>query len=190
MSKQNSWFKLSQFKPGCNPEAMFGCSEFKAETDWLYPDRKLKLNSTIIWIPSKKIHIGVASYVDAFRNNDAEAISKLSELGIPAGLERPVFSVGPGDDVSCTYETVGSGKKRGRKPGSGPVTKVMRAEYSAMYEDGEKFEKGTVVKILFRKKFVRNADGAKKFQNVYVRPSAEEIADFIKTEKKGLAFPA
>ena len=162
MAKSNSWLKLSTIKPGCTPAAMFGCTEFKNERDYLYNDRVMKLGATIIWIPSKQVHICVASYVDAFRNGDEEAIAKLAELGIPAGIN---FGYGPKDDLTCMY-TVQSpdSRRRGRKPGSGPV-----------------------VKIEFRNRCVEDRGGRKIFRNTYLRPSAEEIAAFLKSERKETA---
>ena len=185
MAKSNSWLKLSTIKPGCNPEAMFGCTEFKNERDYLYNDRVMKLGATIIWIPSKQVHICVASYVDAFRNGDEEAIAKLAELGVPAGIN---FGYGPKDDLTCMY-TVQSpdARRRGRRPGSGPVVKVMRAEFDAEFDDGARFKAGTVVKIEFRNRFVEDRGGRKIFRNTYLRPSAEEIAAFLKSERKETA---
>ena len=174
----SSYFPLKMLSPSAPAGIMFGPTEFKAEQDYLYPDRRLKLNSTIIWVPAKKIHIGIASYVDAQKNGDAEALAKLKELGIPTGIR---FS--DDNDFSGTYETVAADKpKRGRKPGSGCPVKIMRAQFAQRFEDGSEFKAGDVVKITFRKKFVEDVGGAKKFQNVYERPTDEELKEFLESE--------
>lgn len=175
---KTNWIKLAQIAPGANPNIYLGCTDFKAERDYLYPERRLKLNSTIIWIPAKKIHVGIASYVDAQKNGDEAALAKLTELGIPLGVK---FSAD--NDFSGTYDVVKEdAPRRGRKPGSGPVAKVMRAEFAAEYEDGRKFKKGDVVKILFRAKYAGESGGAKAFRNVYERPTEEELKEFLEKE--------
>jgi hypothetical protein len=176
---KSSYFPLRMLCPSAPLGVMFGPTEFK-ETCWLYPDRRLKLNSTIIWVPEKRVHIGIASYVDAQKNGDEAALAKLRELGIPLGVR---FS---GDnDFSDTYEVIDKDKpRRGRKPGSGPVVKVMRAQFPASFEDGTKFKAGDVVKIAFRRKFVKDDGGAKKFQNAYERPTEEELKEFLAEEAK------
>lgn len=183
MSKQNSWFKLSQICPGARYDVVFGPAEFDREPDSAKPGRYIRKGSTVVWNPEMKFSTSVATIAEANWNSDEEILAKLESAGIPRGCS---FGYRKGEDLSMMY-TETPKKPRAKKRDS---VKVMRAEYSAMYEDGEKFEKGTIVKILFRKKFVRNDDGTKKFQNEYVRPSAEEITDFIKAEKKGLSFPA
>lgn len=176
---KTTWIKLAQIAPGANPNIYLGCTEFKSERDYLYPDRRLRLNSTIIWIPEKRVHIGIASYVDAQKNGDEAALAKLRELGIPLGVR---FS---GDnDFSGTYDVVDESKpRRGRKPGSGCPVKVMRAQFAQRFEDGTEFKAGDVVKITFRKKFVKDDGGSKKFQNVYERPTEEELKAFLESEE-------
>ena len=177
----SSYFPLKMLCKSAPDGVLFGPTEFRNEQHFLYPERRLRLNSTIIWIPGKQIHICVASYVDAFRNGDEEAIAKLAELGVPAGIN---FGYGPKDDLTCMY-TVQSpdAKRRGRKPGSGPVVKVMRAKFAQRFEDGTEFKAGDVVKIVFRGKFVKNDGGSKTFQNVYERPTEEELDAFLKSEE-------
>ena len=60
----------------------------------------------------------------------------------------------------------------------------MRAQFAASYEDGTRFRPGDVVKITFRKKFVKNDGGSKTFQNMYERPSKEELDAFLAEEAK------
>lgn len=177
-SNQSSYFPLQMLDRRAPKGVMFGPTEFKAERDYLYPERRLKLNSTIIWIPAEKIHIGIASYVDAQKNGDEAALAKLAGLGIPLGVK---FSAD--NDFSGTYDVVKEdAPRRGRRPGSGPVSKVMRAEFAAEYEDGRKFKKGDVVKILFRAKYAGESGGAKAFRNVYERPTEEELKAFLESE--------
>ena len=174
----NTWFKLTQFNRSVNPEAMLGTTEFNNEIDYIYKDRILKKNSSIIWVPSAKAHIGIASYVDACRNNDVEALKKLEELGIPKGIN---FGYGPKDDLSSTYMLVKDKKPRKKKADS---VAVMRAKFGASFEDGTTFKAGEIVKILFRKKFVKeNTSGVKRFENMYLKPTEEEISEFLKNEK-------
>jgi len=178
MRSNSSYFPLSMLNPTAPKGVMFGPTEFKNECDYLYPERRLKLGSTIIWIPGKKVHIGLASYVDAQKNGDEAALARLKELGIPLGIK---FT--EDNDFSNTYELESEAQaKRGRKPGSGPVTKIMRAEIAQKFEDGSAFKVGDVVKILFRKKFVKDSGGTKTFRNVYERPTEEEIKAFLEKE--------
>ena len=175
----SSYFPLKMLSPSAPKDVMFGPTEFKSERDYLYPERRLKLNSTIIWIPEKQAHIGIASYVDAQKNGDEAALAKLKELGIPLGIR---FSVN--NDFSGTYDVVNEDKPhRGRKPGSGCPVKVMRAKFAQRFEDGTVFKAGDVVKITFRKKFVKDDGGSKTFQNMYERPSKEELEAFLAEEK-------
>lgn len=177
---KTTWIKLAKIAPGANSNIYLGCTEFRNEQDFLYPERRLRLNSTIIWIPGKQIHIGLASYVDAQKNGDEAALAKLKELGIPLGVR---FS--DDNDFSGTYDVVKEDKpRRGRRPGSGPVVKVMRAKFAQRFEDGTEFKAGDVVKITFRGKFVKNDGGSKTFQNVYERPSKEELEAFLADEAK------
>lgn len=174
----SSYFPLKMLSPSAPKGVMFGPTEFKSERDYLYPERQLKLNSTIIWIPEKQVHIGIASYVDAQKNGDEAALAKLKELGIPLGVR---FS---GDnDFSGTYDVVKEDKpRRGRKPGSGCPVKIMRAQFAQRFEDGTEFKVGDVVKITFRKKFVKDDGGSKTFQNLYERPTDEELKKFLESE--------
>lgn len=174
----SSYFPLKMLSPSAPKGVMFGPTEFK-EMCWLYPERRLKSSSTIIWIPEKQIHIGIASYVDAQKNNDEAALTKLEELGIPLGVR---FS--NDNDFSGTYDVVKEDKpRRGRKPGSGCPVKVMRAKFAQRFEDGTEFKAGDIVKITFRKKFVKDDGGSKTFQNLYERPSKEEIEAFLAEEE-------
>ena len=177
----SSYFSLkTKFCKSAPDGILVGPTEFRNEQDFLYPERRLRLNSTIIWIPGKQVHIGLASYVDAQKNGDEAALAKLKELGIPLGIR---FS--DDNDFSGTYDVVKEDKpRRGRRPGSGPVVKVMRAKFAQWFEDGTEFKAGDVVKITFRGKFVKNDGGSKTFQNVYERPSKEELEAFLADEAK------
>ena len=174
----SSYFPLKMLSPSAPKDVMFGPTEFKSERDYLYPERRLKLNSTIIWIPGKQVHIGIASYVDAQKNGDETALAKLAELGIPLGIR---FS--DDNDFSGTYDVVKEdAPRRGRKPGSGCPVKVMRAQFAQRFEDGTEFKVGDIVKITFRKKFVKDDGGSKTFQNLYERPTDEELKAFLESE--------
>ena len=174
----SSYFPLKMLSPSAPKGVMFGPTEFKSERDYLYPERRLKLNSTIIWVPEKQVHIGIASYVDAQKNGDEAALAKLAELGIPLGIR---FS--DDNDFSGTYDVVKEdAPRRGRKPGSGCPVKIMRAQFAQRFEDGTEFKAGDVVKITFRKKFVKDDGGSKTFQNVYERPTDEELKGFLESE--------
>lgn len=178
MSKNNSWFKLSMVKPGAPAGIMFGPCQFANQQCALYPDRKYKLNSTILWIPEKKLHVGIASYVDAVRNRDEEALKRLDEMGIPRGVN---FGYGPNDDLTSMYKV--DSKPAAPRKKKADSCAVMRAKFPAMFEDGTTFHKGEIVKIVFRKKFVKEtASGSKRFENAYYKPTAEEIAEFLKSE--------
>lgn len=175
----SSYFPLKMLSPSAPKGVMFGPTEFKSERDYLYPERRLKLNSTIIWVPEKQVHIGIASYVDAQKNGDEAALAKLAELGIPLGIR---FS--DDNDFSGTYDVVKEdAPRRGRKPGSGCPVKIMRAQFAQRFEDGTEFKVGDVVKITFRKKFVKDDGGSKTFQNLYERPTDEELKEFLESEK-------
>jgi len=175
----SSYFPLKMLSPSAPKGVMFGPTEFKSERDYLYPERRLKLNSTIIWVPEKQVHIGIASYVDAQKNGDEAALAKLAELGIPLGIR---FS--DDNDFSGTYDVVKEdAPRRGRKPGSGCPVKIMRAQFAQRFEDGTEFKAGDVVKITFRKKFVKDDGRSKTFQNLYERPADEELKAFLESEK-------
>ena len=175
--KNENWFKLRTLSKTCDPTAMFGITDRSNEPDYLYPDRSPRKGSTVIWHPTAKAHISIGSYVEAVRNRDEAALAKLAAIGIPADIN---FGFGPSEDMSSTY--VKLKKPRAKKADS---VKVMRAAYAAAFEDGTRFNAGDVVKILFRKKFVRDVAGSKKFQNVYERPTADELKAFLESEKKG-----
>ena len=175
--KNENWFKLRTLSKTCDPAAMFGITDRSNEPDYLYPDRSPKKGSTVIWHPTAKAHISVGSYVEAVRNHDEAAIAKLASIGIPADIN---FGFRPDEDMSSTY--VKLKKPRAKKADS---VKVMRASYAASFEDGTRFKAGDVVKILFRKKFVGGAAGSKRFQNVYERPTADELKAFLESEKAG-----
>jgi hypothetical protein len=59
----------------------------------------------------------------------------------------------------------------------------MRAQFAQRFEDGTEFKVGDVVKITFRKKFVKDDGGSKTFQNLYERPTDEELKEFLESEK-------
>lgn len=174
----SSYFPLKMLSPSAPDGVMFGPTEYKNEQDYLYPERRLKLNSTIIWIPERQVHIGLASYVDAQKNGDEAALAKLAELGIPLGIR---FS--DDNDFSGTYDVAKEdAPRRGRRPGSGCPVKIMRAQFAQRFEDGTEFKAGDVVKITFRKKFVKDDGGSKTFQNLYERPTEEELKEFLEKE--------
>lgn len=175
--KNENWFKLRTLSKTCDPTVMFGITDRSNEPDYLYPDRSPKKGSTVIWHPTAKAHISVGSYVEAVRNRDEAALAKLAAIGIPADIN---FGFGLNEDMSSTY--VKLKKPRVKKTDS---VKVMRASYAAAFEDGTRFKAGDVVKILFRKKFVGGVTGSKRFQNMYERPTADELKAFLDSEKKG-----
>ena len=110
------------------------------------------------------------------------AKAKLVELGIPLNAR---FGYSPSDDLTSTYIVRSSdAPRRGRKPGSGCPVKVMRAQFAQKFEDGTEFKAGDIVKITFRKKFVKNDGGSKTFQNLYERPTEEELKAFLLEEAK------
>ena len=175
--KNENWFKLRTLSKTCDPTVMFGITDRSNERDYLYPDRCPRKGSTVIWHPTAKAHISIGSYVEAVRNRDEAAIAKLAAIGIPADIN---FGYGPNEDMSPTYSKLKP--PRAKKANS---VKVMRAEYAASFEDGTRFNTGDVIKIIFRKKFVTDAGGSKKFKNMYERPTAEELKAFVEAEKKG-----
>ena len=159
----SSYFPLRMLDRRAPANCLFGPSNFKNERCWLYPNHKLKLNSTIIWLPDQKVHIGIASYVEAYANNDMEAIAKLEGLGIPAGIK---FSAD--NDFSDTYEIDNTPLRPTREKKL--VVKTMRVAFGGRYDDGGAFKPGDLVKITFRKYFVgRDDDGKKQFLNSYER---------------------
>lgn len=172
--KNENWYKLRTVSKTCDPAVMFGITDRSNVPDYLYPDRSPRKGSTVIWHPSAKAHISIGSYVEAVRNRDEAAIAKMAAIGIPADID---FGYGPNDDMSSTY--VKLKKQRAKKADS---VKVMRAKFAASFEDGGRFEAGDVVKIVFRKKFVTDAGGSKKFQNAYERPTEDELKAFLAEE--------
>ena len=60
----------------------------------------------------------------------------------------------------------------------------MRAQFAQKFEDGTEFKAGDVVRITFRKKLLKNDGGPKTFQNLYERPSKEELDAFLAEEAK------
>ena len=161
---KSSYFPLAMLDRKAPKDVFFGPTEFKNERCWLYPNRKLKLNSTIIWLPKQQIHIGIASYIEAQETGDEEAIKKLTELGIPLGVK---FS--EDNDFSNTYEIDNSELKLVKK--HKPVVKVMNVKFGGTYDDGSgKFKPGDLVKVTMRKWFIgRDEDGKKQFINGYER---------------------
>lgn len=179
--KNTDWYKFSTICPGAPAGVYFGITQFGNIPDAVHPERMMKKDSTVIWVPEKKAHVGIASYVEAQRGEEV-AKAKLVELGIPLNAR---FGYSPSDDLTSTYVVRSSdAPRRGRKPGSGCPVKVMRAQFAASYEDGTRFRPGDVVKITFRKKFVKNDGGSKTFQNMYERPSKEELDAFLAEEAK------
>ncbi len=161
---KSSYFPLSMLDRKAPKNVLFGPTEFKNERCWLYPNRKLKLNSTIIWLPNEKIHIGLASYVEAQETNDEVALEKLASLGIPLGIK---FT--EDNDFSDTYEIDNSEVKPVKK--HEPVVKVMKVKFGGRYDDGSgTFKPGDLVKVTMRKWFIgRDDDGKKQFMNGYER---------------------
>ena len=163
MRNNSSWFPCSMIDKRAPKDCMFGPSKFKNERCWLYPNHKLKLNSTLIWLPKQQIHIGMASYVEAQANNDTEAIAKLVELGIPLGMK---FSAD--NDFSGTYEIDNSTMTRTKE--KKPSISIMKVNYGGHYDDGGTFKPGDTVKIWFRKYYDgKDANGNKRFVNGYER---------------------
>lgn len=186
MSKENSWFKLKMVSPGAGEGVFFGPAEFDKEADALVPGRFIKKGATVIWIPNedqtKSFTTCMASVCEANWNKDEEKLKRLEELGVPRGCHvRVDMSYRSPTDLSSMYTTVAK-RKRVKKADS---AKVMRAQFGAQFEDGARFPAGTVVKILFRKEFVKDSGGSKKFKNVYVRPDPKELDDFLASEKAG-----
>lgn len=176
--KNENWYRLSTLSKKCDPSVMFGVTDRANIPDYLYPGRSPVRGSTVIWAPKANAHVSIGSYVEAQRSRDPALLAKLETAGIPADID---FGYRPGDDMSSTYTA--TKKPRAKKADS---VKVMRADYAAEYEDGTRFPAGTVVKIVFRKKFVRDSAGIKKFRNVYERPTDEEIRAFLAAEAKAV----
>lgn len=177
--KNTNWYKLNMVCPGAPAGVYFGITQFGNIPDAVHPERTMKKDSTVIWVPEKKAHVGIASYVEAQRGEEM-AKAKLAELGIPLNAQ---FGYSPSDDLTSTYVVRSPGAaRRGRKPGSGCPVKIMRAQFAQKFEDGTEFKVGDVVKITFRKKFVKDDGGSKTFQNMYERPTDEELKAFLESE--------
>ena len=172
--KNENWYKLRTVSKTCDPTVMFGITDRSNEPDYLYPSRSPRKGSTVIWHPSANAHISIGSYVEAVRNRDKAAIAKMAAIGIPADID---FGYGPNDDMSSTYVKLKA--PRAKKADS---VKIMRAKFAATFEDGARFKAGDVVKIVFRKKFVEDRGGSKRFQNAYERPTEEELKAFLESE--------
>lgn len=177
MKLEKDWYRLRTLTDKCDPCVMFGITSKAGVQDYIYPDRSPKRGSTVIWNPEKGAHVSIGTYVEVSRGTDEAAKEKLRSIGVPPGID---FGYRPGDDMSSTYEV--RRKPRAKKADS---VKVMRAAYAAEFEDGGRFRAGDVVRIVFRKKFVRDSAGVKKFRNVYERPSKEELDAFLESEAKG-----
>lgn len=160
---KSSYFPLQMLSKQASEGILFGPTTVKAERCWLYPNHKLKLNSTIIWIPEKKIHIGIASYTEAQETNDEEALEKLKSLGIPLGIK---FTAD--NDFSGTYEIDNSEAKSAKKHEL--VEKTMHVQFGGHYDTGGTFKPGDLVKVTMRKWFMgKDKDGKKQFMNGYDR---------------------
>ena len=172
MANTSSYFPIRMLDRNAPDGILFGPSNFKNEADWLYPDRILKLNSTIIWCPEQKKTIGIGSYADAVKSNDEEALKKLDELGIPRNL-LPKFGFTVSDDFSSTYTLKKS--KASRKPKKPSVT-ILPAKFKGTFDDGNgDFKVGDIIKIHMRAEFVSDKHGVKKFRNLYFKPTIEEL---------------
>lgn len=179
--RNSSWYKVNMFAPSVSSKIMFGPAEFK-EIDGLYPNRQIKKGATIFWFPEQKVHISLASYFDAIRNGDAEAQKKITDLGLPLYLK---MGFRGNEDFSTDWTEVKQPKAS--KP-KAPSYKIMRVKFKGMFDDGNgSFKPGEIVKIRFRAKYIKTySSGEKKFENAYYKPSAEEVAAFLKEEKTGI----
>ena len=83
---QSSYFPLRMICKSAPANVLFGPTTFKNERDCIYPDVKIPLNGTVIWLP--KIHktVSLESYRRAQETNDTEALAKITALGIPLGI--------------------------------------------------------------------------------------------------------
>lgn len=175
MANTSSYFPIKMLDRNAPDGILFGPSNFKSESDWLYPDRLLKINSTIIWCPDQHKTIGIGSYADAVRNADEEALKKLDELGIPRNL-LPKLGFTASDDFSSTYTLRKT--KAERKPKK-PSIAILPAKFKGEFDDGNgSFKVGDLIKIHMRAEFVSDRNGTKKFQNLYYKPTPEEIKAF------------
>lgn len=97
---KSSYFPLKSINKAAPNDALFGPTTFKNERDCVYPDRVLKLNSTVIWFPNRHKTVSIGSYFDAIRNNDTAAIEILKSLDLPLDLN---FGFPKDTDFSSTY---------------------------------------------------------------------------------------
>ena len=106
---QIGWYAVEQLDPkakGKMPGWRCGPSNFPF-TDLLYPERKYVRGAMVMrnkYIKAGSMsgekYIAIASYFDALKNNDLEAIGLLNALGIPLDL---TFGMNPNDDYSNNY---------------------------------------------------------------------------------------
>lgn len=106
---QIGWYAVEQLDPkakGKMPGWRCGPSNFPF-TDLLYPERKYVKGAMVMrnkYIKAGSMsgekYIALASYFDALKNNDLEAIGLLNALGIPLDL---TFGMNPNDDYSNNY---------------------------------------------------------------------------------------
>lgn len=172
MANTSSYFPIKMLDRNAPDGILFGPSNFKNEADWLYPDRVLKLNSTIIWCPDAHKTIGIGSYADAVRNQDEEALKKLDELGIPHTLLAKLGFTAS-DDFTSTYTLKKMQKQRKPKK---PSIAILPAKFKGVFEDGSgEFKVGDIIKIHMKAEFVSDRNGTKKFRNLYYKPTADEI---------------
>ena len=93
MSRNNtsSWFPLARFvsdqsaKRECKG-ILFGPAKQAERLFYLYPNENVKKYETVIWSPREHKTISLKSYEKAHQDQDAEALGKISKLGIPLGL--------------------------------------------------------------------------------------------------------
>lgn len=87
----------------------FGPIDFtRGVTDFLYPERKYKRGATMLRYKNFKmpdggvveLYVGIASIFDAIKNNDAEALKKLEQIGINKNI---TLGLDPNDDFSGQY---------------------------------------------------------------------------------------
>lgn len=57
------------------------------EQDAIYPGKRLKPLSMVMWNPDLHKTVSWASYCHAIKNNDEEAIAKIQALGLPLDLD-------------------------------------------------------------------------------------------------------
>lgn len=106
------WFSVAQVDPACKDmdrNWRFGPIDFtRGVTDFLYPERKYKRGATMLRYKNFKmpdggvveLYVGIASIFDAIKNNDAEALKKLEQIGINKNI---TLGLDPNDDFSGQY---------------------------------------------------------------------------------------